>query len=42
MEKTFEFIKGLLVKLGLEQNTANQWEQLIKLVVIIVIVLAVA
>ena len=38
MEKAFEFIKGILVRVGLEQNTANQWEQLIKLIVIILIV----
>lgn len=42
MEKAFEFIKGILVRVGLEQNTANQWEQLIKLIVIILIVAAVA
>ncbi|MBQ3174615.1 MAG: mechanosensitive ion channel [Bacteroidales bacterium] len=42
MEKAFEFIKGILVKVGLEQNTANQWEQLIKLIVIILIVAAAA
>lgn len=42
MEKAFEFIKGILVRVGLEQNTANQWEQLIKLIVIILIVAAAA
>lgn len=42
MEKAFEFIKGILVRVGLEQNTANQWEQLIKLIVIILIVATVA
>ena len=42
MERAFEFIKGILIRVGLEQNTANQWEQIIKLLVIIFIVAAVA
>ena len=42
MDKIFEFIKQILINFGLEQNSAQRFEQWIKLIIIIVIVLAIA
>ncbi len=42
MEIVFEFIKQLLINLGLEQDSAHRFEQWIKLVIIFVILLAAA
>lgn len=42
MERIFEFIKQLLINLGLEENSAQRFEQWIKLFIILLIVMAVA